>query len=312
MRGGKFLPLTIFAIATFAPIESTAEAAGRSTTAVVNTILNGKGAPKSSLGIDGDFYIDTRSLLIYGPKIKGKWPAPQNIQGPTGPSGNDGRNGSDGKTISSSNVNTVVGPQGIQGPMGPVGPQGEKGEAGLPGAAGAAGLPGAAGPSGPAGSSGSNGAQGPAGPAGATGPKGETGTAASSEVFVIDISAFSLASSTQNAYVTSGAIGSLQASQNYKFEIFLRGSSNLLDLVLGLDLVSSGNSVKFNFIRSDFEYATYVGSSKSYGFLISGVISVGASDSSLFVRVIDGRGETSAVPVSFTGKAYITPVGAIK
>ena len=165
-----------------------ANGAGRSTTAVVNTILNGKGAPKSSLGIDGDFYIDVRSLLIYGPKTKGKWPTPQNIQGPTGPSGSDGKNGADGKAISTANVNTVVGPQGPQGPTGPTGPtgpQGEKGEAGLPGAMGPAGPAGSAGASGPAGANGSTGAQGPAGATGATGPagaKGETGTAGITKV----------------------------------------------------------------------------------------------------------------------------------
>lgn len=159
--------------------------AGRSSSTPVNTILNGKGAPKSSLGINGDFYIDTRSLLIYGPKTKGKWPTPQNIQGPTGASGSDGRNGADGKVVTSANVNNVAGPQG---PTGATGPQGEKGEAGLPGAMGPAGLPG---PAGPAGASGSNGAQGPQGPQGATGAtgatgpagaKGETGTAGVTEV----------------------------------------------------------------------------------------------------------------------------------
>ena len=161
---------------------SIADAAGRSATAAVNTILNGKGVPKSSLGINGDFYIDTRSLLLYGPKTKGKWPTPKSIQGPTGPSGSDGKNGSDGKSASTSNINSVSGPQGIQGE------KGDKGEAGLPGAPGAmgpAGPAGASGPAGPPGASGSNGAQGPAGATGATGSpgaqgiqgaKGETGT----------------------------------------------------------------------------------------------------------------------------------------
>jgi hypothetical protein len=54
-----------------APLTSAAtkpKAAGRTSTTIPNTILNGKGAPLSKIGIDGDFYIDTRSLLIYGPK----------------------------------------------------------------------------------------------------------------------------------------------------------------------------------------------------------------------------------------------------
>ena len=61
------MTVTAILIATSASFPY-AEVAGRSTTAVVNTILSGKGAPKSSLGINGDLYIDTRSLLIYGPK----------------------------------------------------------------------------------------------------------------------------------------------------------------------------------------------------------------------------------------------------
>jgi hypothetical protein len=179
MGAKKFIGTGLLLALTLLSEQDFAAAAGRSTTTVLNTILNGKGAPKSSIGIDGDFYIDTRSLLIYGPKRKGKWPAPQSIQGPTGPSGTDGKNGSDGKTVSTSNVNTVVGPQGIQGPIGPVGPQGEKGEQGLPGVAGA---PGPAGPAGASGSNGAPGPVGPTGPAGAPGAKGETGTSGISEV----------------------------------------------------------------------------------------------------------------------------------
>jgi hypothetical protein len=87
-------------------------AAGRTAASIPNTILNGKGVPATSLGINGDFYIDTRSLLIYGPKAKGKWPLPQNLQGPigatgvTGISGSDGKNGSDAKS-GTNNANVV-------------------------------------------------------------------------------------------------------------------------------------------------------------------------------------------------------------
>jgi len=38
-----------------------------------NTILNGDDIPLSSLGSDGDFYIDTQSQSIYGPKTSGNW-----------------------------------------------------------------------------------------------------------------------------------------------------------------------------------------------------------------------------------------------
>jgi hypothetical protein len=167
--------LVLTLIIIFLAPQTESFAAGRSTTSKVNTILNGKGAPKSSLGIDGDFYIDTRSLLIYGPKRKGKWPTPQNIQGPTGPAGNDGKNGSDGRSSSTSNVNSIAGPQG---PVGPQGEKGEKGDKGDPGDQGFMGLPGAPGAMGPAGMPGATGAQGPQGvqgPVGATGATGANG-----------------------------------------------------------------------------------------------------------------------------------------
>lgn len=305
------LSISLTAVASF----PNATAAGRSSTPAVNTILNGKGVPKSALGIDGDFYIDTRSLLIYGPKSKGKWPTPKSLQGPVGPSGNDGRNGNDGKAISNSNVANSAGPPGPQGATGPAGAQGEKGEQGLPGAMGVAGSPGLPGSSGAAGINGSNGAQGPSGPNGATGiagAKGETGTVGPSEVSVIDIPVITLGTSTPYSYGTSQNIGNLVANQNYKFEILLRASSNLVGLILGADLISSGSDLAFNYIRSDFQYATYSGNITSYGFVISGTVKVGSNNSTLQARVIDGRGETASSALNFSGKAYITLVGGIK
>lgn len=40
-----------------------------------NTILNGSGAPSDTLGVDGDFYLDTGAHVLYGPKADGAWPA---------------------------------------------------------------------------------------------------------------------------------------------------------------------------------------------------------------------------------------------
>ena len=166
------------------------KAAGRSSTAVINTVLNGKGAPSNTLGINGDFYIDTRSLMISGPKTNGKWPASRSLQGANGTNGIDGKNGTSAKNVST--ASTVAGPAGPQGERGE---KGIDGSAGANGGAGADGLPGASGAQGPAGAtgpagSGATGAQGPAGAtgpagsgatgaqglAGATGPRGETGT----------------------------------------------------------------------------------------------------------------------------------------
>ena len=41
-----------------------------------NTILNGTGQPLATVGVDGDFYIDTTSLTMFGPKAGGAWPTP--------------------------------------------------------------------------------------------------------------------------------------------------------------------------------------------------------------------------------------------
>jgi hypothetical protein len=312
----RFVAVSVI-ITTTIVSTSHALAAGRSPTAAVNTILNGRGAPKPSLGIDGDFYIDTRSLLFYGPKTKGKWLTPRSIQGPTGPSGNDGKNGSDGKAATS-NVSSVTGAQGPIGPAGPQGEKGEKGEAGAPGATGAAGPAGASGSSGPAGPSGADGAQGPTGaqgPVGATGaqgPKGETGTAGTSEVTVVDIPTILLATSVPFSYVTSISFGSLAAGKSYSFELFLTGISPLIDLVLGADLISAGSTLKFNVVRTDYRFATYSAVQTIYGFYSSGTIEVGAANSNLAIRIIDGRGETGSAALTLTGKAYISLVGAIK
>ena len=162
MKRNQLSILLAIALSASAISVTPANAAGRTAKSIPNTILNGRGAPTNAVGIDGDFYIDIRSLLIFGPKSKGKWPAPRNLQGPTGPagiSGADGKNGVDGKTVS--NTSSVT------GAVGPVGPQGEKGLAGPIGPAGPAGQAGAQGPAGPSGIG-----SGTPGPAGATGAAG--------------------------------------------------------------------------------------------------------------------------------------------
>jgi hypothetical protein len=179
----KAVLFTIAILITSTP-QPVLHAAGRTAASIPNTILNGKGAPLNSVGINGDFYIDTRSLLIYGPKSKSKWLAPQNLQGPigaagvAGASGSDGKNGADGKV---SNASISAGPAGPQGTPGAAGPAGPAGPAGAPGATGSAGsgtgTPGATGATGASGAAGSVGPTGPAGSTGATGSTGSTGPA---------------------------------------------------------------------------------------------------------------------------------------
>jgi len=44
-------------------------------------VLNGSGAPSSSLGILGDFYINTDNFNLYGPKTNSGWGTPIDLVG---------------------------------------------------------------------------------------------------------------------------------------------------------------------------------------------------------------------------------------
>jgi len=44
------------------------------------TVLNGSGAPdNATVGVDGDFYIDTAANVLYGPKASGAWPKREHL-----------------------------------------------------------------------------------------------------------------------------------------------------------------------------------------------------------------------------------------
>ena len=198
------------------------KAAGRSATAVINTLLNGAGAPSKSIGIDGDFYIDTRSLLISGPKTKGKWPAARSMQGANGvngSNGSDGRNGSDAKSVTT--ASTVAGPAGPQGQAGAKGADGTNGAPGPAGATGpsGSGSAGAPGAQGAAGSNGSNGSNGSPGGTGLTGARGETGTVGPSEVTVGTLT-FSNISGAVGSSSTS-TLSSLKAGKSYLVRLMI-------------------------------------------------------------------------------------------
>jgi hypothetical protein len=71
-----------------------------------SAVLNGTGAPASSLGHDGDFYLDTAANVLYGPKAAGAWPltgasllGPAGSTGATGAAGPQGPSGSSGVQI---------------------------------------------------------------------------------------------------------------------------------------------------------------------------------------------------------------------
>ena len=176
--------------------------------------LNGITAPSNALGANGDFYINTVTLDLYGPKAAGVWGTANSMKGTNGTNGNNGTNG----------VQGPIGPTGPTGANGPTGPQGDPGlsPAGLTwkgtynpattyvvndvvsylgssywvhtgpitgvtpttlGAnwalLGSVGAQGPIGATGPTGATGATGATGSAGPTGSTGLTGATGSAGS-------------------------------------------------------------------------------------------------------------------------------------
>jgi len=300
------------------------KAAGRSSTAVINTVLNGKGAPANTLGINGDFYIDTRSLMISGPKTNGKWPSSRSLQGANGTNGIDGKNGTSAKNVST--ASTVAGPAGPQGERGE---KGVDGSAGANGGAGADGLPGASGAQGPAGAtgpagSGATGAQGPAGATGtrgetgtvgsigAAGARGETGTAGPSEVTNISIPTWTLQTATSFGFASSSGFGLLKAGKSYQISIQLWGTTNSANSPYGLELLTStGVAPSYFYTVMPYRYAIEPSTSNKYGFSVIGTITVGVADVSLSIKIVDAVGDTTAKPMVITGMALITLVGAV-
>lgn len=60
------------------------------------SVLNGIIAPAVGIGVNGDFYINTVTSVIYGPKAAGVWPAGVSLVGPAGPAGAAGAAGTNG------------------------------------------------------------------------------------------------------------------------------------------------------------------------------------------------------------------------
>lgn len=115
------------------------------TGAAGNTLRSGGGAPANTLGADGDWYINTADLRIYGPKAAGAWPTTGTliVQGPRGTSVLSGEGGPTSLTgvvgdfYFQTNNSTMYGPKGTAGwpssgtsLIGPPGQQGSTGNDG--------------------------------------------------------------------------------------------------------------------------------------------------------------------------------------
>ena len=348
MNRSRLSILLVLAIATSlsAPSSFAAtkpKAAGRSSTAVINTILNGKGAPSNTLGVNGDFYIDTRSLLISGPKVNGKWPTGRSLQGANGVNGIDGKNGAAAKNVTTaSNVAGPAGPQGERGDKGIDGSAGANGSAGIDGLPGATG---AQGPSGPAGS-GATGAQGPSGatgPAGsgatgaqglvgatgargetgtvgtigAAGARGETGTVGPSEVTVGTLTFANISGTVGSSSVAT--LSGLKAGKSYLIRVLIHTyhpSDRFMDskMILNLTVAASSGSPIITKQYIPAFANTYRNGSEGYEWSLDGQIVVDgalvASDFGLTLTVTAGK-STSLAALKIDCDFTSTLVGAV-
>ena len=97
-----------------------------------NGVLNGASAPSNNQGVDGDFFVNTTTNTIYGPKANGVWPSGVSLVGPQGSAGATGATGPQGPAGATGAAGPqgpvgATGPQGLQGPAGATGPQGPSG-----------------------------------------------------------------------------------------------------------------------------------------------------------------------------------------
>ena len=318
-------PLLLFGNLTIASAQagplnkSTISKAGRVATPEMNTLLNGKGAPKSTKGIDGDFYIDTSKMNIYGPKVSGKWPASVSLKGAAGTNGTNGLNGTNGAAGAKGTSSN-----GSDGAPGSTGASGSPGATGATGPAGS-GSPGAAGSNGISGSNGTNGTNGSPGATGATGPKGDTGTvgltgaSGSSPVVVINLTAlgggvnWGLSSSTATEAFSS-PFGNLQPNTKYRFTIVVTGTVNRT----GFDAFPVGSVVTLSGAGATLDFATHYGigyvsdvlyaKTYNFSFIHEGTVSVSDTVSSLSISVIDGGGWSAGISTfgfQIKAKAFI-------
>jgi hypothetical protein len=79
-----------------------------------NTVGYGPADPINTYGANGDFFINTTTNFIFGPKLGNIWPAGTSIVGPQGQKGDKGDKGDQG----------IKGDVGVQGPIGLTGADG--------------------------------------------------------------------------------------------------------------------------------------------------------------------------------------------
>ena len=345
MKGNRSLVAITLAISlailpSAIAVEKTSnKAAGPSPTTVVNTILSGSGVPSKTLGINGDFYIDTKNLNLYGPKTKGVWKIATSLKpkepaiaaivtgdmGPTGPRGDTGAQGDKGEK----GITGDKGAQGALGIQGLTGSTGATGATGFSGATGAVGLTGTSGVAGAKGDTGTQGIQGLTGTAGAKGDtgttgttgsqgaKGDTGTAGAPGDAGISVAKFATVPLTTLATGVDGGSSSnifftAESNGNYTFEVLLSGLVGIPNqMKLYAELVSGNMLIGNQFaVASDSTTGVNGLSGRQYGFRLIGSAANVTTGTTFSVRV----GIVNAVDsinINFIGRALVNKVGSI-
>lgn len=72
--------------------------------ATPTTLLYGNANPATGTGNNGDFYLNTATTTLFGPKAGGVWPAGTNLVGPVGAQGASGPQGAQGAQGGTYNV----------------------------------------------------------------------------------------------------------------------------------------------------------------------------------------------------------------
>jgi hypothetical protein len=349
MKGNRFLvvislALSIALLPSALAVEKTSiKAAGPSPTTVVNTIRSGSGAPAKTLGINGDFYIDTKNLNLYGPKTKGVWkittslkaksiPVDANVIVESGAKGDKGEKGATGDK-GATGATGVQGIQGLTGPIGITGLAGTSGESGAPGVAGAKGETGAqgsqgssggAGASGVAGAKGDTGAQGiqgAKGDAGATGPqgvKGDTGTTGAQGDSGASVVKFATVQPGTLAITTAGnsisqTFFTAETAGSYTFEVIVVGVANFSETFkLNAEIVI-GNSAIVNQFAIAADANSYANRTlgRQYGFTVIGAAADVSAGAIFALRITNQVALSGGTPINFTGRALVTKVGSI-
>ena len=339
MKGKRFIAAItlVTSLAMLAPAiaaeKTSNKAAGPSSTIVVNTILSGAGVPAKSLGINGDFYIDTKNLNLYGPKTKGVWkvttslrsrdvPVVANVIGESGAMGQTGAKGATGDK----GATGATGPQGvpgIQGLTGLIGTNGLAGAAGLtgttgnPGVAGAKGDAGAQGIQGVKGDAGTQGAKGETGTQGIQGVKGETGTTGAQGDAGVSVSKFATVPLTVLPTGVDGGTSSsifftADSSGNYTFEILISGLVTIPNqMKLYAEIVTGNMAIGNQFaVASDSTSGVNGLSGRQYGFRLIGSVANVTTGTAFSVRV-GIVNAVDSVNINFIGRALVNKVGSI-